>query len=91
MITINDAIDTGTLGYSKMQALDVNYVESYDLGRLDMLLDLLSDPLAITDEHTREFVGMAAAHICEGLKDVGVRFWSSYFDQAEQEERFVEL
>ena len=56
-----------------------------------MLIDLLSDPLAITDEHTREYIGLAAAHICEGLKDVGVRFWSSYFDSETQEERLVGL
>jgi hypothetical protein len=90
-MTINDALETGTLGYSKSQALEVQYVEDYDLGRLDMLIDLLSDPLAITDEHTREYIGLAAAHICEGLKDVGVRFWSSYFDSETQEERLVGL
>jgi hypothetical protein len=90
-MTINDALETGTLGYSKSQALDVQYVEAYDLGRLDVLIDLLSDPLAITDEHTREYIGLAAAHICEGLKDVGVRFWSSYFDSETQEERLVGL
>ena len=81
MTTLNDALDTGTLSYSQAQALEVEYVEAYDLGRLDMLLDLLSDPLAISDENTRAFVRMAAENICEGLKDAGVFFWSMYGDQ----------
>jgi len=80
-MTISEALDTGTLDYSKSQALEVEYVQGYDLGRLDMLIDLLSDPLAITDNHTRELIRMAAENICEGLKDAGVFFWSMYGDQ----------
>ena len=81
---ISEALDTGAIMYSRKQALGVKYVESYDLGRLDMLIDLLSDPLAITDNHTRDFVRMAAENICEGLKDAGVFFWSIYGDVKEQ-------
>lgn len=79
-MALSDALDTGTLTYSRAQALGVEYVEEYDLGRLDMLLDLLSDPLAISDDHTRDFIRMAAENICEGLKDAGVFFWSMYGD-----------
>ena len=79
-MTISDALDTGTLGYSREQALGVEYVQGYDLGRLDMLIDLLHDPLAISDVHTREFIRLAAENICEGLKDAGVFFWSIYGD-----------
>jgi hypothetical protein len=79
-MTISEALDTGTLSYSRAQALCVDYVEGYDLGRLDMLIDLLSDPLAITDNHTRDFLRLAAENICEGLKDAGVFFWSIYGD-----------
>ena len=79
-MTFTDALDTGTLEYSPAQAFGVEYVEGYDLGRLDMLIDLLSDPLAITDDHTRDFIRMTAEHICEGLKDAGVKFWSIYGD-----------
>ena len=86
-MNITDALETGNLRYSKEQALDVEFVHGYDLGRLDMLLDLLADPLAITDDHTRDFISMAAENICEGLKDAGVRFWSMYFDHAELVER----
>lgn len=78
--TLSEALDTGTLSYSRAQALGVEYVQGYDLGRLDMLIDLLSDPLAITDSHTREFIRLAAENICEGLKDAGVFFWSIYGD-----------
>ena len=77
---LNEALDTGTFGYSRQQALGVEYVEGYDLGRLDMLVDLLSDPLAIRDDHSRDFIRMAAENICEGLKDAGVFFWSIYGD-----------
>lgn len=79
-MSISEALDTGTLSYSRAQALGIEYVQGYDLGRLDMLLDLLSDPLAITDDHTRDFLRMAAENICEGLKDAGVFFWSMYGD-----------
>ena len=81
---INEALDAGAVMYSRKQALGVEYVEPYDLGRLDMLIDLLSDPLAITDSHTRDFVRMAAENICEGLKDAGVFFWSIYGNVKEQ-------
>ena len=77
---ITDALDTGTLSYSRAQALGVEYVHEYDLGRLDMLLDLMSDPLAIRDDHSRDYIRMAAENICEGLKDAGVFFWSMYGD-----------
>lgn len=80
MTTLTDALDTGTLSYSRAQALGVEYVHEYDLGRLDMLLDLLSDPLAIEDRRTREILNLAALNICEGLKDAGVFFWSMYGD-----------
>ena len=79
-MTLTEALDTGTISYSRAQALGVEYVEGYDLGRLDMLIDLLSDPLAISDDHTRDFIRMAAENICEGLKDAGVFFWSMYGD-----------
>lgn len=79
-MSISEALDTGTLSYSRAQALGIEYVQGYDLGRLDMLLDLLSDPLAITDDRTRDFIRMAAENICEGLKDAGVFFWSMYGD-----------
>jgi len=82
-VTLSEALDTGAIMYSRQQALGVEYVESYDLGRLDMLLDLLCDPLAITDNHTREFIRLAAENICEGLKDAGVFFWSIYGDAEE--------
>jgi len=77
-MTLSEALDAGAIMYSRQQALGVRYVQEYDLGRLDMLVDLLSDPLAITDGHTREFIRMAAENICEGLKDAGVFFWSIY-------------
>ena len=83
-MTISEALDTSTLSYSRAQALGVEYVEPYDLGRLDMLLDLLADPLAITDDHTRDFILLAAENICEGLKDAGVFFWSIYGDVREE-------
>jgi hypothetical protein len=77
-MSISEALETGSLTYSRAQALGVEYVQEYDLGRLDMLLDLLSDPLAITEDQTRNFIRMAAENICEGLKDAGVFFWSIY-------------
>lgn len=82
-MTLSEALDTNSLMYSRRQALGVQYVQEYDLGRLDMLIDLLSDPLAITDEHTRKFIRLAAENICEGLKDAGVFFWSIYGDGKE--------
>ena len=88
---VSDALETGTLQYSKKQALEVQYVENYDLGRLDMLLDLLSDPLAITDDHTRDYIRLVAENICAGLSDAGVRFWSGYFDGVSNWRMDVEL
>jgi hypothetical protein len=79
-MTISEALDTGTFGYSRQQALGVEYVQGYDLGRLDMLIDLLGDPLAVSDVQTRNFILAAANNICEGLKDAGVFFWSIYGD-----------
>ena len=73
---ISEAIDAGAVSYSRAQALGTEFVHEYDLGRLDMLLDLMSDPLAIRDDHSRDFIRMAAENICEGLKDAGVFFWS---------------
>ena len=77
---ISEAIEAGSIAYSRAQALGTEYVKEYDLGRLDMLLDLLEDPLAIEDQRTREILNLAALNICEGLKDAGVFFWSMYGD-----------
>ena len=81
---VSEELDTGTLKYSRAQALGIEYVQGYDLGRLDMLIDLLDDPLAISDVHTRNFILAAADNICEGLKDAGVFFWSIYGNVKEQ-------
>lgn len=79
-VTLTEALDANAVMYSRAQALGVKYVQEYDLGRLDMLLDLINDPLAIHDNETRDFLRMAAENICEGLKDAGVFFWSIYGD-----------